>query len=512
MKKRNLFLTGLISLAMLNSCSNEESFEVAQQGDNTFSQLAIKVASANTATRSTGHEEYGVDSEYTIQDVAVIFANAGDVVTNVLNPLMKTATNVDDADKLIRVTEPFQSPKGDFKVYVIANYKASGMAAIPVGTNMKSVYNLVDDAAIANLSKTDAFVMANVTAPTSTTITEVGNNEEVNDDGSKTTNGKKLTLISVDIERVVSKVTFTGQGDTKTFDVKNEANEVIANTELLGVSLINLNKSMFIVKDNNMAVNKPTGISTWVYPKDNNYTTTLSNFTVDAELQSWLEGNFAQREATKFGDFTSTFYCPENTMVAAAQENGQTTGVVYQVKYTPEDATYSKLLNGGTDPYSAKFTAVIALGGESSITASMFDAKDADGSFYVYNDLIFGTLNAARLFKAIATNSSDATAATILDSYKGDTAPTDIYTYAAGVSYYTAWIKHNPNGGYMEQDKYGVVRNHWYDLKVTGIKRLGYHKPTYEDPKTPDDKSEVWIQVEAKIKQWMHVVQEVELD
>ena len=85
MKKRNLFLTGLISLAMLNSCSNEESFEVAQQGDNTFSQLAIKVASANTATRSsTGHEEYGVDSEYTIQDVAVIFAIAGDVVTNVL--------------------------------------------------------------------------------------------------------------------------------------------------------------------------------------------------------------------------------------------------------------------------------------------------------------------------------------------------------------------------------------------------------------------------------------------
>ena len=201
-------------------------------------------------------------------------------------------------------------------------------------------------------------------------------------------------------------------------------------------------------------------------------------------------------------------------MIAAAQQNGQTTGVVYKVKCTPKAETFSKLLDGGTDPYSAKFTAVLALGGETSITAGMFDAKeDSDGSFYVYNDLIFGTLNAARLYKAIAASASDATATDIRTAYQGDTAPTDIYKYSAGFAYYTAWIKHNPTSTvYMEQFKYGVVRNHWYDLKVTGIKRLGYHIPTYEDPKTPDDKSEVWIQVEAKIKQWMHVVQEVELD
>lgn len=508
MKKRSIFLTGLISLAMLNSCSNEESFEVSQQGDVAYSQLSIKVASANTTTRtSTGHEEYGVDAEYTIQDVAVIFANESDVVTNVLNPLMKTATNANEADKLIRVTEPFQSPSGSFKVYVIANYKASGMAAIPVGTNMKDVYAIAD---ATKLYAADKFVMANVSAPTAITINATGTSTEKNDDGTTTAGGKTLTLISVDIERVVSKVTFAGQGTTTTFAVKNEANETVANTELQGVSLINLNKSMYIVKDPTLAINKPVADpQTWAYPLDNNYNKVLNGADDEA---AWLTANFAQRSATTFGDFTSIFYCPENTMTAAAQQNGQTTGVVYKVKYTPVAGAFSKLLSNGTDPYSLKYAAVLALATHAPITAETFNDRDDDGSFYVYNDLIFGSKDAARLFKAIAESASTATGETIYASYNADENPTDIYTYAAGMSYYTAWIKHNPNGGYMEQDKYGVVRNHWYDLKVTGIKKLGYHEPTYEDPKTPDDKSEVWIQVEAKIKKWMHVVQEVELD
>ena len=64
----------------------------------------------------------------------------------------------------------------------------------------------------------------------------------------------------------------------------------------------------------------------------------------------------------------------------------------------------------------------------------------------------------------------------------------------------------------MQQDKYGVVRNFWYELTVDNIKKLGYSKPTYEDPKTPDDKAEASIQVKVNIKKWRVVKQNLDLE
>ena len=87
----------------------------------------------------------------------------------------------------------------------------------------------------------------------------------------------------------------------------------------------------------------------------------------------------------------------------------------------------------------------------------------------------------------------------------------NIKEYKGGVNYYPVWIKHNPDGSNMQQDKFGVVRNHWYELTVTSISNLGNDKPTFEDPEDPDDPAVANIQVAAKIKPWTIVKQEVEL-
>lgn len=517
MKTKQLFFCGMTGLALLaTSCSSND--EALNGGDGTtsegktYAQIAISVANSATTralTGNTGDEAYGDDAEYTVNDLTVVLANENGIAMQVITPKMKEATVKDENDKLVRVTEPFKCTPGKYKVYVLANYKNSQSSLSPIikgSTDMKAVFGIGD---IAKLYTKDNFFMTNVSAPEAQEIKTDATDKEVDDAGTEITGGKtNLNLLKVDVERAVSKVTFDNT-DNQSFAIK-QGDNTIANATLEGVSLINLNKKMYLVKDGQTATNKPV-TGEWPYPKDPNY----DNTSMD---KAYITANFSQTEATEFSPLVSTakFYCPENTMEASAQLNGQTTGVVYKVKYVPEDAYYTELAaENGTDSYSQMFEAVLKLGTvniDPLITKTIFtDADNTDGTFYSYNGYVFRSKAGARLYKAIATN-TDHDPKTVNTAFQNPEIDKDIQTYTKGVCYYTAWIKHNPNGTTMQQDKYGVVRNFWYELTVDNIKKLGYSKPTYEDPKTPDDKAEASIQVKVNIKKWRVVKQNLDLE
>lgn len=515
MKTKQLFFCGMTGLALLaTSCSSND--EALNGGDGTtsegktYAQIAISVANSATTRANpldgmnTGDEAYGDDAEYTVQDLTVVLANENGIAMQVITPKLKTATNADDADKLVRVTEPFKCTPGKYKVYVLANYKNSQDALTPIikgSTDMKAEFGITD---IAKLSTTDNFFMTNTSAPTAQEIKKVANGKEVDDAGKDAIGGKTdLNLLKVDVERAVSKVTFNQA--KQDFEIKVGDN-TIATATLEGVSLINLNKKMYLVKDGQKATNKPVA-SEWPYPMDPNYDQT----SIDAV---YCTANFEQTSATDFpAPSTATFYCPENTMKAEAQLNGQTTGVVYKVNYKPEGKYYTELAKDGTDNYSQMFAKVLNLADkDEAITDKIFtEATTADGTFYSYNGYVFKSKAAARLYKAIATTVGDASA--VNAAFKTNESDDDIQTYKEGYCYYTAWIKHNPTSTVtMEQDKYGVVRNFWYELTVDNIKKLGYSKPTYKDPTDPDDKAEASIQVKVNIKKWRVVKQNLDLE
>lgn len=520
MKTKQLFFCGMTGLALLaTSCSSND--EALNGGDGTtsegktYAQIAISVANSATTRANpldgmnTGDEAYGDDAEYTVKDLTVVLANENDIAMQVITPKLKTATNADDADKLVRVTEPFKCTPGKYKVYVLANYKNSQDALTPIikgSTDMKAEFGITD---IAKLSTTDNFFMTNTFAPKAQDIVEKGaTGKEVDDAGKEMTDGKtNLNLLTVDVERAVSKVTFDNT-DNQSFNVMVGDNK-IATATLEGASLINLNKKMYLVKDGQKATNKPVA-GEWPYPMDPNYDQT----SIDAV---YCTANFEQISATDFpAPSTATFYCPENTMKAEAQLNGQTTGVVYKVNYKPEGDYYTELAaENGTDSYSQMFEAVLKLGTvniDPLITKTIFtDADNTDGTFYSYNGYVFRSKAGARLYKAIATN-TDHDPKTVNTAFQNPEIDKDIQTYTKGVCYYTAWIKHNPNGTTMQQDKYGVVRNFWYELTVDNIKKLGYSKPTYKDPTDPDDKAEASIQVKVNIKKWRVVKQNLDLE
>lgn len=523
MKTKQLFFCSLTGLALLTtSCSsNDEALNGgngASNDGNTYAQIAISVANSATTRadgNNTGDEVFGTDDEYTVNDLTVVLANENDIAMQVITPTLKTVSNKDEADKQVRVTEPFTCTPGKYKVYVLANYKNSQSSLSPIikgSTDMKMVFGIGD---ITKLYTENNFFMTNVSAPEEKDIVEKATGKEVNDDGTVKTGGKNVNLVTVNVERAVSKVTFGNTADKLSFNIE-EGGNIIAKAKLEGVSLINLNNKMFLVKDGTLAQNKPVTTNDWPYPVDPNYYKTKE----DADYATYITDNFTQKEASSFSaPSDAKFYCPENTMSALAQLNGQTTGVVYKVNYKPEGKYYTELAaENGTDSYSKMFEKVLALGDDvrdAAITKTIFTTAEGtdgtNGTFYSYNGYVFKTKAGARLYKAIATNPG-ADATTVNTAFKNNESDDDIQTYAEGYCYYTAWIKHNPGGTTMQQDKYGVVRNFWYELTVNSIKKLGYSKPTYKDPKDPDDKAEASIQVQVNIKKWRWVKQNVDLE
>lgn len=520
MKTKQLFFCSLTGLALLTtSCSSND--EALNGGDGTtsegktYAQIAISVANSATTRadgNNTGDEVFGEDNEYTVKDLTVVLADKNDIAMQVITPTLKTATNTDDADKQVRVTEPFTCTPGKYKVYVLANYQNSQSSLSPIikgSTDMNMVFGIGD---ITKLYTENNFFMTNVSAPEEKDIVEKATGKEVNDDGTEKTGGKNVNLVTVNVERAVSKVTFGNKtADKLSFNIE-EGGNIIATAKLEGVSLINLNNKMYLVKHEELATNKPVAVD-WPYPEDPNYYKTKE----DADYATYITDNFTQKEASSFSaPSDAKFYCPENTMSAPAQLNGQTTGVVYKVNYKPEGKYYTELAaEKGTDSYSQMFGKVLALGDDvrdAAITKTIFtDADKTDGTFYSYNGYVFKSMAGARLYKAIATANPDADAAAVNTAFTNGN-DDGIQTYTKGDCYYTAWIKHNPGGTTMQQDKYGVVRNFWYELTVNSIKKLGYSKPTYKDSKDPDDKAEASIQVQVNIKKWRWVKQNVDLE
>lgn len=522
---KKLLLTGLLGLGLFCSCSNEdEPVNNNQQNEGAaYTQIMINVASTSatrtTTSGETGSDVYGEDNEYTISDIRVVLA---DPVTNIAkyiyDPAMKDATNNGDDDKVIRVTKPFLVEAGEYNVYVLANYQDNQSNLSPIianSTDMKQAFSITN---AAGLATTDKFFMTNSEVSKQTLVTSASG-KEVDDAGQTMSSGEAVNLLVIDIERVVSKVTFDNT-DNQSFEVKS-GNDKIASATLEGVSLINLNKKMYLVKEKDETVSPTASWNGYFYVKDPNYDKTLTGA---ADETDWLSANFSQSSAETFvGPNTAKLYCPENTMGnnGVAQQNGQTTGVVYKVKYTPEATNgFSVLAKNGTDTYSQIYTKLLDLSGhDTDITETMFTtATGSDGSFYEYNGFIFKNLNAAILYytidKAASKSTDDSNIGTINGSFASNktSTPADVHTYTGGYSYYTAWIKHNPDGSHMEAGKFGTVRNHWYELKVTAIKGLGYYEPTFEDPKDPDEEAKANIQVEAKIKKWVLVKQDVTLE
>lgn len=228
-------------------------------------------------------------------------------------------------------------------------------------------------------------------------------------------------------------------------------------------------------------------------------------------------------------------YCRENTFNVAHQNRHETTRVILKAEFKAEGETkastfytcgqsntiYNKdglrqyiiskaveLLEGKNDP--AKYF----VDGTETVSKTRGKHKLSPA------DVKYG--NTAETAAAL----SDTEIETLNNALGSDAEGKNIITYLNGECFYVARVQHfgetytpwipgseaygteNVEDNYL--GRYGVLRNNWYSLEVSGIKSLG--KPDVpEAPTTPDDENKYYISVRCNVHSWAKRVQNVVL-
>lgn len=257
-------------------------------------------------------------------------------------------------------------------------------------------------------------------------------------------------------------------------------------------------------------------------------------------------------------------YCLENTFNVDNQNQNQTTRVI--VAATLNGGNGFCILNNDKTTLYSKDNAVKAIKEEylknSTVVAAL---KNPDTGLKDGSDNVIGESDLTVTFSNGMTESDflnggstdlggDLTVAKIqindgsASKFKGGNIPTvltpggegnaDIIAavnngkkvsyYKDGVAYYPVMIRHfdedqtpwtaegktesypEPNAEANWLGRYGVLRNNWYEINVTGIKSIGSADVPDVDG-TPDDPLESWISVEINVLSWAQRSQDVEL-
>lgn len=273
-------------------------------------------------------------------------------------------------------------------------------------------------------------------------------------------------------------------------------------------------------------------------PASNKYRTYWGedvNYDTDAPFKSDPTVDDAQLTLGK----DAVTYCYENTFDVAHQNVQNTTCAIVKMKITPDsyDGGTFYIINGGKDVVYSLEAAKTKVGnqflGESTQAAlktKYFPTVTGDGKITVKDVDFSDEAGAVKFNKLILEFTPTSGAATTVEEtndvvLKALANNIKVVEYKGGYSYYSILIKHfgdeltpwNPTtktGGISyptaTADKnwlgrYGVLRNNWYDLDVTGVSRIGAATPDELDVKndpTPDDNLKSYISVKINVLSW----------
>lgn len=384
--------------------------------------------------------------------------------------------------------------------------------------------------------------------------------------GAKTPNGTVMTLTEIDptkiypteaeaqnnsagdvyVERAVAKVTVTANATTGQLTSDNNINY-----EIKGWALDVTNTSSYLVRqvDN----------SWWTlnYNGDYRFVGAASVSADDLYRTYWgidpnydKEGTFVTKanstvDPTSLKDVNESDYCLENTFNLSFMKENQTTRVFvaaaldvnndqqYSDFYVLDNEKSTILTKDGiiakvksaylSNPTVAAVVKANLKGGETFDETCIdvyFDDKFEDGG---YSEVTRVSVNATGQSKfnndVVPTDLQDNNNSDIInainDAHK-------IACYKNGLSYYDVKIRHfdddqtpwtsgsygSSEGAYL--GRYGVLRNNWYTVNVTGIKEIG-DPEVPEIYNTPDDPEQSWISVSINVLSWAKRSQSVDL-
>ena len=567
MKIKHLFGLAVIA-AMTASCSSNDDLATTGSGASEatgYATFTINLPSTSGSTsgargtRATGDPtmEEGDPTEYEVKSAtALIFQKYGadegsyKFVESVSLPTAAADWSDDTTDGITTTSKKLVAKltnvdtKNQYSVLVLLNNEKTGGVKVElptVGQSYNDWNNKVLTPSVAELAASGDFYMAN--APLNGTASPT---TLVNIDNSKIypTAEKAKTLESaatVYVERGVAKMSVS---DPASKTVKDKATKVDTKS-----TVDFSNWALDITNKKTYAVHNIDGLSTdfsgiWTtarftgtnsriyWGKDPNYSNNILKET-DKDVERKAEFNFITATSEINKTFTESEYCLENTFNLANMYQGQTTRVIFKATYAPKDdagvsladaadGTFYTIGNMTTILNTAKLKAAVEaaakavlpsctvdytnLKTEGSHVITLADIKDATGAA-----LVAGADYSGKTGTQIINEINDKLG---LKDGRAE-AKVGINTYAKGVTYYIARVKHfgdaltpwasgeaygAENGKYL--GRYGMLRNNWYELKVGNVYGPGYPGVPPVDPTQPDDENEKYLSVSVKIHSW----------
>ena len=573
MKIKHLFGLAVIA-AMTASCSSNEDLGTAGPSTGTneagvgYATFTINLPSTN-GSRAAGDPtmEEGDADEYAVKSAtALIFQKYGadegsyKFVESVNLPTTAADWTDDTKDGITTTSKKLVAKltnvdtKNDYSVLILLNNdKTDGVKVkLPtVGQSYNDWNKTVLKPSVAELAASGDFYMANAplkgSAASPETLVHI-DKDKIYASEAKAKEDASVCAATVYVERGVAKISVPDPTPTDPKIVKDKATN--ADTK----SSVKFNNwALDITNQKTYAVHNIDGLSTefsaiWTtarftgtnkrvyWGKDPNYDNeVLKKNDGTGDTERGKEFNFIKATSEINKPFTESAYCLENTFNLANMYQGQTTRVIFKATYTPKDDAENKLADAdGTfytignmttilnttkleDAVKAAATAVLPgctvdytnLKTEGSHVITLADIKDATGAALV---------GATPYSIGTGSKTGDEIVADInakLGLKDGrDEAKVGINTYAKGVTYYIARVKHfgdalhwasgdaydGHNDLYL--GRYGVLRNNWYELTVGNVYGPGYPGVPPVDPTLPDDENEKYLSVSVKILSW----------
>lgn len=586
MKIKHLFGLAVIA-AMTASCSSNEDLGTAGPGTGTneagvgYATFTINLPSVSGSTTSGARGtratdagggavvDPGTEDEYKVSDAtALIFQKYGadegsyKFVESVNLPVTGAWEDAEEgvtkSKKLVAKLTNVDT-KNTYGVLVLLNNNTASGVKIKLptaGLSYKEWNDKILSPDLTELAKTGEFYMANAPLCESgkvTTLVTIDKNKIYATEAE----AKTKTSADVYVERGVAKMSVTDPG-TKTVTDKATTKPTKSQVTFSNWALDITNKKTFAVHNIDdlssdfgaiWTTERFTGINKRVYwGKDPNYSNELLRKTdKDGDDLRNQEFYFITATSEINKTFTDPVYCLENTFNLANMYQGQTTRVIFKATYAPKDADGNSLAEtaDGTFYTIGNMKTILKLADlETAVNAAAhavlpgcvvdYTNFNKEGSHVI-------TVEDIKENSSSATHLDGATTYSIGTVTKtGDKIVEEINTklglkagrpeemvgintYAKGVTYYIARVKHfgsltdwhsgesygDNNAQYL--GRYGMLRNNWYELQVGNVYGPGYPGVPPVDPNQPDDENEKYLSVSVKILSWAKRTDTVDL-
>lgn len=565
MKIKHLFGLAVIA-AMSASCSSNEDLGTAGPGTGTnetgvgYAIFTINLPSVSgTRAADAGGAEMaeGTPEEYKVSNAtALIFQKYGSdegsykFVESVTLPIDgwtdDSTPGITTTSKKLVAKLTNVDTKNDYSVLILLNKKNVNLPTVGQSYNDWNSKNILTPS-VTDWAGSDGFYMANAplkgSAASPATLVHIDKDKiyASEAEANKPTNDCAATVF---VERGVAKMTVAAPG-TITVKDKATSNDTQSKVTFSKWALDITNKKTYAVhnidglsKDFSdiWTTERFTGTNNRVYwGTDPNYNLAELN-TNDAKRKE--EFNFITAPSEINKDFTNTtntnpVYCLENTFNLANMYQGQTTRVIFKATYTPKDdagnplaeqdgtfytiGNMTNILNEAALKTAVNTAATSVLPGctvdytnlktEGSHVITLADIKDSTGKTLVA-DKDYSGKTGTQIVKEINDKLG------LIDGAGHAEAMVGINTYAQGVTYYIARVKHfgsltpwNSGESYGTDNlkylgRYGMLRNNWYELTVGNVYGPGYPGVPPVDPNQPDDENEKYLSVSVKILSW----------